>query len=335
MKKWDPVSDHNTGDHVGLRWKMAVKVRMGEKELLQAMKQAVVMLMLDSQGPDDGDSDEDDASSPDDDGEEEDSAGSGDQHQEHGEPQASWMLCQRSLVFSSVLQRLKIHRVLKERTLLLSRARVCRASGCRVNQYQRWGGRAGQSGLSGGKGRARMRAGASSPVAVILECGTEPSASFHRIQKACGGIRPQHFYNLPMHKHSSGTQTSTASMSFLKLRSMAYLQASVVHHKAAVQRGVDHLLRPEDTKVHTMCNLYAMSPSSWYSHDLVTNVFSTASLMLSGCVCVQALVLRQPLLACWVPKHQVTQACKMNPCTKSIAISEEPAAINGVEPSTD
>lgn len=71
-------------DHVGLRWKMAVKVRMGEKELLQAMKQAVVMLMLDSQSPDDGDSSDEDDASPSDE-EEEDSAGS-DEDQEHGEP---------------------------------------------------------------------------------------------------------------------------------------------------------------------------------------------------------------------------------------------------------
>ncbi|KAL3141212.1 hypothetical protein ABBQ38_003551 [Trebouxia sp. C0009 RCD-2024] len=64
------------------RWKMAVKVRMGEKELLQAMKQAVVMLMLDSQSPDDGDSSDEDDASPSDE-EEEDSAGS-DEDQEHG-----------------------------------------------------------------------------------------------------------------------------------------------------------------------------------------------------------------------------------------------------------
>ena len=40
------------------RWKMAVKVRMGEKEILQSMKQAVVMLMM-AQEEDEEDSDED------------------------------------------------------------------------------------------------------------------------------------------------------------------------------------------------------------------------------------------------------------------------------------
>ncbi|DBB01093.1 hypothetical protein WJX77_011966 [Trebouxia sp. C0004] len=39
------------------RWKMAVKVRMGEKEILQSMKQAVVMLMM-AQEEDEEDSDE-------------------------------------------------------------------------------------------------------------------------------------------------------------------------------------------------------------------------------------------------------------------------------------
>lgn len=70
-------SSHND-DHVGLRWKMAVKVRMGEKEILQAMKQAVVMLMLESQGEDEDDSDDDDASPGDCDGSEDE--------EEHGEP---------------------------------------------------------------------------------------------------------------------------------------------------------------------------------------------------------------------------------------------------------
>ena len=38
---------------------MAVKVRMGEKEILQAMKQAVLMLMMDSQEQEGGSSDGD------------------------------------------------------------------------------------------------------------------------------------------------------------------------------------------------------------------------------------------------------------------------------------
>ena len=39
------------------RWKMAVKVRMGEKEILQAMKQVVVEFLMDTEG---GSSDDDD-----------------------------------------------------------------------------------------------------------------------------------------------------------------------------------------------------------------------------------------------------------------------------------
>jgi hypothetical protein len=42
------------------RWKMAVKVRMGEKEILQSMKQAVVMLMMAQEDDEDSDEDEDD-----------------------------------------------------------------------------------------------------------------------------------------------------------------------------------------------------------------------------------------------------------------------------------
>ncbi|KAL0029185.1 hypothetical protein WJX79_001145 [Trebouxia sp. C0005] len=48
------------------RWKMAVKVRMGEKEILQSMKQAIVMLMM-AQEEDDEDSDEDEDDVDDDD----------------------------------------------------------------------------------------------------------------------------------------------------------------------------------------------------------------------------------------------------------------------------
>ena len=54
-----PAVPDQTHDHVGYRWKMAVQVRMGEKEILQAMKQAVVMLMLDSHGDEDDDDDVD------------------------------------------------------------------------------------------------------------------------------------------------------------------------------------------------------------------------------------------------------------------------------------
>ena len=39
---------------------MAVKVRMGEKEILQSMKQAVVMLMMAQEDDEDSDEDEDD-----------------------------------------------------------------------------------------------------------------------------------------------------------------------------------------------------------------------------------------------------------------------------------
>lgn len=45
---------------------MAVKVRMGEKEILQSMKQAIVMLMM-AQEEDDEDSDEDEDDVDDDD----------------------------------------------------------------------------------------------------------------------------------------------------------------------------------------------------------------------------------------------------------------------------
>lgn len=62
---WTLSAPHQQGDHVGYRWKMAVQVRMGEKEILQAMKQAVVMLMLGSQGGDD-DEEEDDEDDDDD-----------------------------------------------------------------------------------------------------------------------------------------------------------------------------------------------------------------------------------------------------------------------------
>ena len=47
------------------RWKMAVKVRMGEKEILQSMKQAVVMLMM-AQQEDEENSDEDEDDDADD-----------------------------------------------------------------------------------------------------------------------------------------------------------------------------------------------------------------------------------------------------------------------------
>lgn len=50
------------------RWKMAVKVRMGEKEILQSMKQAVVMLMM-AQQEDEENSDEDEDDDADDDDE--------------------------------------------------------------------------------------------------------------------------------------------------------------------------------------------------------------------------------------------------------------------------
>ena len=50
------------------RWKMAVKVRMGEKEILQSMKQAVVMLMMaQEEDEEDSDDDEDDLDDDDDD----------------------------------------------------------------------------------------------------------------------------------------------------------------------------------------------------------------------------------------------------------------------------
>ena len=57
---------------------MAVKVRMGEKEILQAMKQAVVMLMLDSE-------DQEDASGGDDsnDGVDDDESDGADHDGEH------------------------------------------------------------------------------------------------------------------------------------------------------------------------------------------------------------------------------------------------------------
>jgi len=52
------------------RWKMAVKVRMGEKEILQSMKQAVVMLMM-AQEEDEEGSDEDEDNDDDDDDDDE------------------------------------------------------------------------------------------------------------------------------------------------------------------------------------------------------------------------------------------------------------------------
>lgn len=76
-QQWTLSAPDQQRDRVGYRWKMAVKVRMGEKEILQAMKQAVVMLMLGSQGGDDDDNDEeeeedDDNESPGSDADEED-----------------------------------------------------------------------------------------------------------------------------------------------------------------------------------------------------------------------------------------------------------------------
>lgn len=48
------------------RWRMAVKVRIGEKEILQAMKQSVLMLMASCQESED----EEDASGEDDESDE-------------------------------------------------------------------------------------------------------------------------------------------------------------------------------------------------------------------------------------------------------------------------
>ena len=63
MEEWWTMPEHPTvpdqmRDRVGYRWKMAVQVRMGEKEILQSMKQAVVMLMLGDQGDEDDDDDD-------------------------------------------------------------------------------------------------------------------------------------------------------------------------------------------------------------------------------------------------------------------------------------
>ena len=86
---------------------MAVKVRMGEKEILQAMKQAVVMLMLDSQGPDEDDSDVDEASPGE--GEEDQSSGS-DEDEEHGEPLATVLGC--FLNFLSIILAFRFQRLI-------------------------------------------------------------------------------------------------------------------------------------------------------------------------------------------------------------------------------
>ncbi len=139
---------------------MAVKVRMGEKELLQAMKQAVVMLMLDSQGGEDGDSDEDDASPGD--GEEEDSADS-DEDEEHGEPLAVFGCFVSVRFLCTLLEYCEYSRT----SASLGQSLLHQASGCSISQHQIVPAvRAGQSRPVGGRAgpvRDKKRAGGISP----------------------------------------------------------------------------------------------------------------------------------------------------------------------------